>query len=340
MKKILTILYVSAAFFLLPACAKVNVFQEPPDHPVIDSIAPASGRVGTQVRLWGSGFSTNTSMDTVRINGILVRVDSPSTSTVLLVALIDSTGTGPVHINVNGQSADGPVFTYINNGGGGTKPLITKVDQGVIDESGYALRISPNTPLPAADNAIQVLIGGVSVPIYSIVRQGSPSYNPVTGESILLEDANVKKNAVDIYANFQVTYNGNPSNVFPVQMKPVMDDIFSRSGDYKFGAGDTITIQGHFFGSRALPSSLNIPYNGVQLQQPTILSWTNTEIRAVMPLYPTIPIGNQMGISVFVGSLESQALGCIYLGFVSGKVSLIAGSDVGSADGFGAAAAF
>src|SRR5258708_6012649 len=114
MKYILSFLCLSA-IFLLPGCARVNVFPGPPDHPVVDSLAPSSGTIGTQVRLWGSGFSTFTSLDTVRINGVLVRVDSPCTSTVLLVTIIDSTGTGPVHVSVKGQSAVGPVFTYLSN---------------------------------------------------------------------------------------------------------------------------------------------------------------------------------------------------------------------------------
>ena len=83
MKNILTILLASATFLLLSRCAKVNVFQEPPDAPVIDSLSPATGRVGTQVRLWGSGFSTFTSLDTVWING--VRADQSATRAAMKV---------------------------------------------------------------------------------------------------------------------------------------------------------------------------------------------------------------------------------------------------------------
>jgi hypothetical protein len=115
MKYIFVLLCVSVALWLHFGCARSNVFNEPPDHPAIDSIAPARGKVGTQIRLYGTGFSTYSSRNTVSVNGMQVRVDSPSISTVVLATITAVTGTGHVNITVGGKEAGGPIFTYDTN---------------------------------------------------------------------------------------------------------------------------------------------------------------------------------------------------------------------------------
>ena len=317
MKHSLLLLYVMLILLMVESCAKQNFFQEPPDYPVIDSIAPAAGFVGTQIRLWGSGFSTFTSQDTVRINGVRLRIDSPSTSTVIRATLIDSTGTGPVQLSVKGQTAKGPIFTYLGSVVAGQAPVITGADFGWRDGTGYAVSVQT---LPATDNGIRVLVGGVNVPIAFVVRPGDPKYDPNKGNQILLaNDSIVQSRADGIYANFMVTFSGVPSNTFPFQIKPFIADIFSRHGDYRFAAGDTLTIKGNFFGDRTqLPSSIFIVYNGVPLSQPTILSWSNTEIRAAMPAYPSVPANTGIPMDVLVGT-KSYLLGSpvLYLGVVT-----------------------
>jgi len=337
MKHIVSLFCVVAALWLHAGCARSNVFNEPPGHPVVDSLSPASGRIGTQVRLYGSGFSTTLAHDTVNINGVRVRVDA-STSTVLLVTLIDSTGTGPVNVKVNGLTAQGPVFTYLGGGAPpGNAPVITGGGFGWQDESGYWVNVKT---LPAADSDIRLFVGGVQVPIAFVTRDGSPQYDPVQGYRLLIYNEAVLDNAVDIYANFQVTYSGVPSNIYPYQLKPIITNIESRRGDYVFAAGDTVTITGNYFGTRTLTSYVSLRWNGQQLPNPDILSWTNTKIRAVMAAYPEVPIDAGIPVSIQVGPLESRALGCRYLGKISGTMYLIAGSDQGANNGFGPAAQF
>ena len=338
MKYILFFLFPAA--ILLHGCARINVFPEPPDRPVIDSLSPSSGTIGTQVRLWGSGFSTFTSLDTVRINGVRVRVDSPSTSTVLLVTIIDSTGTGPVHLSVKGQSAVGPIFTYLKNPGNPEVPLITGVETGWNDEGGYAVDVKT---LPPANDAIHLYVGGVEIHIAQVAREGNSYYDPAKGYQLLIDDdKKVQANTVDIYANFQVTYNGVPSKVYPYQPGPVISDLTSRHGEYNFAAGDTITITGMNFGQPTLPSSLDIHYNGLLRTAPTVIYWANTQIRAVMPAYPDIPITAGIPIAVKVGEKSSTGIASIrYLGNLKGKVTLVAGGGVpGMADGYASAANF
>jgi len=340
MRHILPLL--SLIITLLPGCARINVFPAPPDQPVIDSLAPASGTLGTQVRLWGSGFSTFTSQDTVRFNGVLVRVDSPSTATVLLVTIIDSTGTGPVQVNVKGRSATGPVFTWLKtpvNPGNAGAPVIIGVSTGWSDEKGYSINVKT---LPPTDDLIHLYEGGVEIPIAHVVREGSNYYNPVTGYQLLVEDEPVLANIVDIYANFQATYSGVPGNIFPYQHAPLVTDILSRHGDFYFAAGDTITIVGDYFGQPTLPSDVYCSYNGLPAPKPTVLYWTSKQIRAIMPAFRDVPIRAGVPIDVKVGEKSSTGIISVgYLGNLKGTVTLIAGGGVeGIADGFGAAARF
>jgi sugar lactone lactonase YvrE len=325
---------------LFPGCAKVNVFNEPPDNPVVDSITPASGRLGTQIRIWGSGFSTFSSRDSVHINGIALRVDSPSTSTVLLATLIDSTGTGNVDVSVNGRTVDGPIFTWL--GGKDTSvptPAITKVSQGWHDGDGYAVNI---TALPANDADVKLFVGGIEIPVAYVARPGTPFYDPAQGLQVLTDDvAGVYAAAVDIYASFQVKFRGTPGNTISFQLQPVITDVLSKHGEYAFGIGDTLVFTGKALGHQTLPSSVTLVYNGVPLTAPAIASWTNTQIKAVMPAYPTIAPRTSLPTMIKVGTLQNAELEVQYLGQVSGTVFLIAGNQsTGSSNGRGAAASF
>ena len=117
--------------------------------------------------------------------------------------------------------------------------------------------------------------------------------------------------------------------------------MFSLNGEYRFAQSDkTLTVKGRFFGDRTLPSSFDMLYNNQQLTQPTILSWTNTEIKAVMPAYPEVPVSTGMNIGIIVGPKRSYSYGLLYLGAITGKVFLVAGNDEGSSNGHGSAARF
>lgn len=77
----------------------------------IASISPTHGGAGTDLRITGTGFSTNAVNDTVRINGIVAFVSSAS-DTSLVVTIPVKAGSGAVTLNSGGKTAAGPILTY------------------------------------------------------------------------------------------------------------------------------------------------------------------------------------------------------------------------------------
>jgi len=77
----------------------------------ITAISPTHGAAGTNIRITGTGFSTNAVNDSVKINGILAVVDSASDSA-LVVTIPVKAGSGTVTLTTLGKSVTGPVLTY------------------------------------------------------------------------------------------------------------------------------------------------------------------------------------------------------------------------------------
>jgi YD repeat-containing protein len=63
---------------------------------------PRSGPVGSQVTIWGSGFSATPGLNTVTINGVAASVVSAATNK--LVVTVPSATTGPIAVSVGGGS--------------------------------------------------------------------------------------------------------------------------------------------------------------------------------------------------------------------------------------------
>jgi len=101
--------------------------------PVISSISPTSGLPGAQVVVTGKNFNTIQAQNQVRFNGTLAAVTA-ATATQLTVTVPTGATTGNVGLSINGQQAQGPVFTVQilnitaltpNNGLDGTPVVIT-----------------------------------------------------------------------------------------------------------------------------------------------------------------------------------------------------------------------
>lgn len=340
MRNIITILSLGALCLLFSTCAKMNVFDLPPDHPVIDSLYPASGVIGDQIRLYGSGFSVRPSANKVTVNGVAFVVDSPSTSTVLLVHLVDTTGTGKVHVTVEGKEGEGPVFTYGRGTGVGSKPRIVEAKRGWNDGSGYSAFVYY---VPPQDADIHLKVNGVEVTIFKVVRPTDPS-KPV--ELQCEGNASWEDHVPVNFADLVVVGAGVSSDVFRYQIPPRYP--YPTLGQYS--AGDTMVIQGNFFGNKTADSKVTFLYNGNALSPlPSIISWSNTEVRVKVPVYSNIPPnpawGDRAGMAftMQVGPIEVVGNNSFWYLLNTGStnaVSTLAGNVKGFSDGQGINALF
>lgn len=315
------------------SCARENVFDEPPDYPVIDSINPGIGTVGTQFRIYGTGFSSISAQNNVTINGRPLRVDEPSSSTVLLVTIVENTGSGPVTISVNEKVGEGPVFTFLAEGDG---PLITNVYEGWSDGSGYAISVSG---LPLNENDIALYVNGERASFDYVTRPGHPWYSEDAGPQLLIRDPSVVEEHVSMnYADFKVTVHGIESNTWRYILNPDIQNIYSRAGQWMVTGEDELKIQGRFFGEQTDQSYVAIALFE-DLEPPEILLWTNTEIVVRVSALAVVP-DNTVSVTVRSGGHESIPGYCIYAGVISATATLIAGGEQGNEDGVGANARF
>lgn len=84
--------------------------------PVVTSLAPNTGVVGTAVTINGTGFSTSPSANVVKFNGVIATVATAS-ATALQVTVPVGASTGKVTVGVGGIEAEGPVFTVTTTAG-------------------------------------------------------------------------------------------------------------------------------------------------------------------------------------------------------------------------------
>ncbi len=79
--------------------------------PVISVVSPLSGPAGTAVTITGKNFSTAQGANAVDFNGVPAVIVSTGSSK-LLVTAPTGAKTGLIHVSTNGQSVQGPIYTY------------------------------------------------------------------------------------------------------------------------------------------------------------------------------------------------------------------------------------
>jgi hypothetical protein len=119
----------AAEVFVLGSSSQVPVLPPVGGNglaPVILTLTPASGPVGTQVTITGNNFSLTASQNIVKFNGIVAPVQSAASSTTtqgaidLRVAVPQGATTGDVTVAVGGMTSAGKVFTISSTTGGST----------------------------------------------------------------------------------------------------------------------------------------------------------------------------------------------------------------------------
>lgn len=243
-------------------CAKNNVFEEPPDRPVIDSINPAHGKAGTQIRLYGTGFSTDAGSNTVTINGVQLRVES-ATSKVVLATITSITGTGHVNISVNGNETQGPVFTY---------------DQNAISINS----ISPGSGWIDTLVTIRGVGFGTKQDSATVNFNGHPAAIKKFSDTLIIVQAPSATNGAPGTVTVSVTVNGRTSNSLPFiyadQAGPVITVITPTSGwDYTTTA---IIIKGSRFGTDQ--NSIVVKFDNVVA---SVQSAKDTQLVVAPPLH-------------------------------------------------------
>lgn len=143
MKKIsLSGIFKLCASLVLPALMQCNKIDDPfyKYELAIENISPTGGAAGTQVTITGTGFSIILNENTVTFNGKEAQVTQGTATSLLAEAPAGGT-TGAVSVTVHGQTAEGPVFTYLEEG----QPQILTIDPPVgWDHTTTAVTITGN----------------------------------------------------------------------------------------------------------------------------------------------------------------------------------------------------
>ncbi|MDZ7714689.1 MAG: IPT/TIG domain-containing protein [Balneolaceae bacterium] len=80
--------------------------------PVINSIDPQSGPVGTEVTITGMNFSTSAAGNAITFNGVQAQVKGAAEDQ-LITEVPQGATDGPVEVTVEGKTATGPTFNYV-----------------------------------------------------------------------------------------------------------------------------------------------------------------------------------------------------------------------------------
>jgi uncharacterized protein (TIGR03437 family) len=139
--------------------------------PTIDNFTPLAGTTGSLVTINGTNFSTNPSLDTVRINGFLAQIIS-ATSTALMVVVPSNATSGSISISVGGGQISSSSQTFcvkpqkprIRLGSSGSEPILTSSatagNQWFLDGDVLSNAVDQSIPIKAPGNyAVQVIFG-------------------------------------------------------------------------------------------------------------------------------------------------------------------------------------
>ncbi|HLJ29310.1 MAG TPA: IPT/TIG domain-containing protein [Candidatus Angelobacter sp.] len=218
--------------------------------PVISSISPGSGPVGTSVTITGTGFGTAQGSSTVTFNGVAASPTNWSASSIT-VAVPGSlvAGSANVVVTVNGVSSGAGAFTVT--------PAVTSVSPG-LGPVGAQVTIT-GTNFGATQGSSTVALAGVTATITSWSNTSITVVVPTLPAGS---------------ASVLVTINGASSNSGSFTVTPGVTSLSPT-----FGAiGASVTITGTSFG--ATQSASTVTFNG---NAGTPTTWSNTQITVPVP---------------------------------------------------------
>ncbi|OGP11992.1 MAG: hypothetical protein A3G39_07000 [Deltaproteobacteria bacterium RIFCSPLOWO2_12_FULL_43_16] len=252
--------------------------------PVINSLFPTSGAVGTSVTISGSRFGTTQGTSTATFNGIAATSTSWN-DTSIVTSVPTGASTGPVVVTVGGMSSNGVTFTVT--------PKITSLSPSsgqignVVSINGYNFGASQGTSSVTFNSIAAAPLTWSNTTITVPVPIGA-STGPIV-----------------------VTVNGMSSNEFlftvTVPMSPEITSLSPASGP----ANSTITINGTNFGTTKGGSTVTL--NGAPLSTTT---WSDTSITALIPMEaatgPVIVTVNGLSSSSVTFTILTDTLAITY----------------------------
>jgi RHS repeat-associated protein len=222
--------------------------------PRITGLVPASGPVGTQVQINGSGFGATQGGSSVQISGVVATVVSWSDNQI--VATVPAAShSGAIAVFVAGISSNNNITFTVPT------PRIT----GISPTSGVA-----GTTVTINGSGFQPARGGGAVYLTSSV---SPNVFTSWSDTqiVFAIPAGAVSGAVKVVAN-----NGDASNqdLAFTMPNPIVTGLVPASGL----TGTQVQVNGTGFG--ATQGSSSVTFNNVAA---SVVSWSNTQITAVVP---------------------------------------------------------
>ena len=238
--------------------------------PIINSISPTSGQAGATVTITGSNFVADTSKNIVYFNGVKAAVITSTTSQIVVLAPISTTG--KVSVTANGLTGTGPVFTYVAHA-----PVITNIAYNNLFII-YGQHFDPTASVVSIDGHIA---SGFTYADYG------------NGQSVLSKQNYTPPATTNNPAPVTVTVNNVVSNSYSFLFSPQINSVTPDTVSYR----NIISLTGILFGNRSVASSVKAFYydqgqNKIYMSpDPTVVSWNTNTIKINMPDYGSYPIG-------------------------------------------------
>jgi hypothetical protein len=219
--------------------------------PVVYSVSPSAGGLGSQVTIAGTNFGTTQSSSSIKFNGIAASSITSWTNS-QIVAIVPTTATsGPVVVAVNSVASNADAtFTVINPVLNGVTPASAPVG-GTVTVTG--------TGFGVLQNGSQIQFNGLAGDVTSWSDTSVTLTVPsgATSGPILVAEDGVTSNTEPFTVTEALSVTAVSPGVGPV--------------------GSSVTITGTGFS--ASPSNSTVSFNGVPT---TTTGWSDTQITAVL----------------------------------------------------------
>lgn len=229
------------------------VFTMP--NPVVVSVSPTSGPVGTQIQINGSGFGATQGTSTLKVHGVTATASSWSDTSIS--ATVPNTASGPVAISIGGVSSNANINFNV------PKPVITGItpNRGII---GTQITVTGSNFQPTqGSNFFAVL-----------TTTGSYGTATIVSWSDTQIVATVPSNATT--GPTEVSVNGVTSNndVEFTMINPRVTGVSPTSGP----VGTQVQVNGSGFGD--IQGSSTITVGGITA---AVSSWSDSQIVTTVP---------------------------------------------------------